>query len=306
MLLSLTALVGMAWGLWGRDTAVAVPPDQAPPSASVAAQAAPEAQAPQNVAAAGPDPDPQQRAPLAPEPRRWSPPVAAQNPGSASAALPELRRKQTRAPEFLARRLDDGALESAYAALLAGRLDEARRLYQERLTAQPDDRDALLGLAYIAHRSGQREAAIDYYQRALRQDPDQAQAQAGLLMLQGGTDLLRAASRAQDSAERHPQSAATLAALGATWVGAGRWSDAALLFARAQNLEPGNATHAYNLAVCLDHLHRYGQAQAQYQRALQLATQTPDAAGSGFERATVLQRLVQLRAAAADGQSLQP
>jgi hypothetical protein len=60
-------------------------------------------------------------------------------------------------------------------------------------------------------------------------------------------------------------------------------------------LEGGNASHAYNLAVALDHMHRYAQAQANYQRSLDLAD-----GHSRFSRLAVAQRLEQLRAGAAN------
>jgi tetratricopeptide (TPR) repeat protein len=183
------------------------------------------------------------------------------------------------------------ALESAWAALTAASFDEALTGYEQLLKARPHDLDALLGIAYLAHRAGQRAAAQSYYRGVLRQDPQHPVAQAGLLALSGEPDLIQTASRARDLAESHPESGAPLAALGAILVKQGRLADAALAYDRALALEPGNAGHAYNLAVALDHLHQYPQAQAHYQRSLSLAD-----GHSRFSRPAVTQRLEQLRA----------
>jgi tetratricopeptide (TPR) repeat protein len=191
------------------------------------------------------------------------------------------------------------ALEAAYAALLTGALPEAATRYEQLLKARPDDVDALLGMAYLAHRDGQREAAQSYYRRVLRQDPQHPVARAGLLTLSGEPDLIQTASRARDLAESHPESGAPLAALGAILVKQGRMADAALAYDRALLLESGNASHAYNLAVALDHLHQYAQARTNYQRCLDLAD-----AHSRFSRLAVAQRLEQLRAGAHAGPAL--
>ncbi len=188
-------------------------------------------------------------------------------------------------------------LTSAYAALAAGRMDEAERLYAEALTALGEEPDALLGLAYIAHRRDRPEAALAYYRRVLRQDPDQAAALAGLLALNKELDLAQAASRAHDTATQHPESAAALSALGRILGRQERFADAALAFARAQALEPVDPNHAYNLAVALDRLRQYGRAQHHYARALALAEHAQDVQATGFSRTEARLRLEQLRQA---------
>ncbi len=198
------------------------------------------------------------------------------------------------APQFAARTTGPGPLEEAYAALIAGRQDEATRMYGEVLKAHPEERDALLGLAYIAHRAGRRDEAAEYYERVLRQEPDHPVAQAGLLALQARVDPALATSRTRDMAARHPESAAALATLGHLLVKEGRLADASQAFTRAQALEPTNPTHAYNLAVALDQLHQYDKARSYYERALS-GLATTSSFEPGFSRAAVQQRLEQLR-----------
>ena len=197
----------------------------------------------------------------------------------------------------MAQGVGQDALTLAYSALVAGRLEEAELLYSQALQSRSEEVDALLGLAYIAHRTDRQEEALTYYQRVLRQDPNQASAHAGLLALSREFDLTPTGSRAQEMAQRHPESAAALSALGSILVRQDRLADATVAFSRAQALEPNNATHAYNLAVALDRQHQYGQAQSHYERALALASVSADATASGFSRAVTRQRLEQLRQA---------
>ena len=55
----------------------------------------------------------------------------------------------------------------------------------------------------------------------------------------------------------------------------GLLAEAALAFSRAQELEPTNPWHSYNLAVALDKLGNSAQALEQYQKALNNQGRSP-------------------------------
>lgn len=189
------------------------------------------------------------------------------------------------------------ALETGYAALTQGRLQDAQRAYNLALAGNPQERDALLGLAYIAHREGRVADAQDYYARVLRHEPGNPAARAGLLSLSTTDDPQALASRSREVAEQNPDSAAAQSLLGHSLARQGRLADARLAFARALQLEPDVALHAFNLAVALDRLHNYAQAQTYYQRALALSTQSGGEGASGVPHVTLQKRLEQLRGA---------
>ena len=203
-------------------------------------------------------------------------------------------RAATVAPVFAARARAQSALEQGYAALLAGRLDEASRAYAVALEANPGEPDALLGMAYIAHTQGQRAEAQNYYRKVLRQDPGNSIANAGLVALEAGASGARSAERAKELAARQPDSAAVQALAAAALVQEGSLPDAALAFARAQALEPGNPLHTYNLAVAYDKLGNYAQAAAQYDKALRVGASAPVPLGAAQVQAARV-RLAQLR-----------
>ena len=173
-------------------------------------------------------------------------------------------------PVFAARARSQSALEVAYAALQAGRFEDASRAYAAALDANPGEPDALLGLAYIAHSKGQRDEAQSYYRRVLRQEPGNSVANAGLVALDAGANGTFQGERVKELAARQPESAAVQALAARALVQEGALPDAALAFARAQALEPTNPLHAYNLAVALDKLGDYAQAASQYEKALRI------------------------------------
>ena len=214
------------------------------------------------------------------------------------------RGAKTTAPIFTAKAAPVSALDSAYAALTEGRIDDAALGYRRALDKNPGERDALLGLAYIAQRQGDREEARAYYQQVLRQDPANASASAGMLTLAAEGDLQMTGSRAREMAERNPDSAVVLSTLGGILAKEGRISEAQQAYFRALTLEPDNALHAYNLAVALDRLHKYAPAQGYYQRALALAEKSGAGDRASFPRKEALQRLEQLRARDSEAQSV--
>lgn len=199
-------------------------------------------------------------------------------------------------PTFAAKAGEPNSLELGYAALIGGRFEEATLAYERSLRANPDERDALLGLAYINHQQGRMDDARSYYRKVLRNDPGNANANSGLLSLEQDGDATRTAGRARDLASRRPDSAAAMAAAGSAFVRDGLLADAAVAFARAQTLEPGNPLHAYNHAVALDRLGQLQQAIEQYERALSLPL-GPGAAERSYPVDAVRVRIKQLRRA---------
>ncbi|QDX82761.1 hypothetical protein B9N43_16885 [Denitratisoma sp. DHT3] len=263
------------------DAAPSVVPPAAPEGGDEAAARLPAAATPA----------PSQPAPASTA--REAPPVAANNRLS-------LRGKRDQ-PVFIASPATATALDSAYAALTAGRFDEAAEHYRRALAGNGGEIDALLGLAYIARREGRNPEARDYYGEILRTAPSHPDATAGLLALAADGDILAAASRAADNAQRNPGSANAQAALGDLRARQGRFADAQQAFFRAFSLEPGNPLHAYNLAVALDRLHKYPQALDYYRRSIALSERLPVEAFPS--RSLALQRAGQLEQGAAPSPS---
>ena len=184
----------------------------------------------------------------------------------------------------------DPLVESAWEALQAGDLPRAREGYQRVLSANPRDRDALLGLATIDARTQQFESAELRYLRVLELDPRDPYAQAGLIALRGQTDPLQSESRIKNLLAQQPDATFLNLPLGNQYAAQGRWPDAQAAYFRAFSADPENADYAYNLAVSLDHLGQGKLALEYYRRALALAGNRP----VGFNSAQVEARIREL------------
>jgi tetratricopeptide (TPR) repeat protein len=161
-------------------------------------------------------------------------------------------------------------LPQAYAALQAGRLDDAQRAYSQLAAAEPASVDAALGLAAVAVRRGDTSDAIRHYLRILELDPRNALAQSGLIALLGRADPMAAESKLQQLIAREP-SAHLYFTLGNLYADQSQWSAAQQSYFQAHHLDAANPDYAYNLAVGLEHVSQRKLALGYYRRAVELA-----------------------------------
>jgi len=200
------------------------------------------------------------------------PPRAKPRPAEAPAAAPEEAPRNTIS---VSRGTPEPALNPlharAYAALQAGQVDDARRLYGQLASAEPKNADALLGLAAVAVQQGNSEEASRRYLQILELEPRHALAQSGLIALMGRADPLAAESRLRQLIAREP-SAFLYFTLGNLYADQSQWAPAQQVYFQAHHLEPANPDYAYNLAVALEHVSQPKLALGFYQRAVQLAS----------------------------------
>lgn len=198
-------------------------------------------------------------------------------------------------PQFQARAAEPAPLETAYSALSRGQWQEAAEGYEKALAANPEERDALIGLAYVAHRLGRESEARERYRQVLRLDPRNPTALAGLMAL-NPVDSQEQMQRTREAAEQHPDSAAAQSLLGHSLAGAGKLAEAQQAFLRAMALEPAVALHVFNVAVATDRLRNYGMATLYYQRAIELSDKAGGPALSGVNHALIQNRLQDIKA----------
>jgi Flp pilus assembly protein TadD len=183
-------------------------------------------------------------------------------------------------------------LMQAWEALQQGRYEEARKLYQEVMQADPQNVDALLGLAALAAQAGNAEEAGRNYARALELEPRNSAAQAGLISIIGQADPQQSETRLKQLISREP-SAFLYFALGNLYARQGLWAQAQPAFFQAYESQPDNPDYAYNLAIGLEHLNQPKIALNYYRRALELSSLKGHA---GFDQARVQERIGQLAA----------
>jgi len=178
----------------------------------------------------------------------------------------------------------------AYQAFMAGDDATAGRLYRQLLQAEPRNVDALLGLAAVAARQENMDEAARHYAHALELEPRNSVAQAGLIALMSQADFVAAESRLKSLLAQQPDAAYLYAALGGVYAEQNRWPDAQQSYFQAFRLEPGNAEHAYNLAISLDQMGKADLALEYYQRCRDLLPRQ----GSSVDRAALESRINQL------------
>jgi tetratricopeptide (TPR) repeat protein len=130
-------------------------------------------------------------------------------------------------------------LDQARARHWAGRLAEARALYQELLVAQPGNAEALYSLAVLAQQAGRLDITIRHLKQAVFHRPDFVDAHIYL----GNTHLatrqpLKALRHYQRAVEFDPEHAGAHLNLASLFQRAGRFEQAAAHFEKALALEP--------------------------------------------------------------------
>ena len=165
----------------------------------------------------------------------------------------------------------NAVLESAFAAFQRGDLDRARIEYQQVLSREANNRDALLGLAAIDVRTRDYETAELRYLKLIELDPRDAHAQAALIALQGNVDPVQLESRIKNLIAAQPEATHLYFTLGNQYAAQSRWTEAQDAYFKAFSADPENADYAFNLAVSLDHLRQGRLAGEFYRKAVAIA-----------------------------------
>ena len=184
----------------------------------------------------------------------------------------------------------DPNLSRGWSNLHLGALDAARQDYEQALSSDPQNVDALLALASIAQRQGRQSDAERLQQLANIADPNDAAAQAALINQSAAADPQAAESRLKTLLAEQPQSAALNFALGNLYARQGRWADTQQAYFNAVAIDSDNPDYLFNLAISLDRLRQPKIAIEYYRQALTAAEKHPPA----FEREQVRLRLNQL------------
>jgi len=150
-------------------------------------------------------------------------------------------------------------------------LDDAERALHRALKLEPNHPAALNNLGSLLDARGDYLAAAECFARAIAQRPDYARAwlnQAGALLTLGRTD------RAESSVRRAIQLAAdwpdAYFLLGNVLIQSGDINAAAAAFRQAVDRGPHDARYHYQLALTLEQLRAFAEAQSHYEWALRI------------------------------------
>ncbi|MBS0417407.1 MAG: tetratricopeptide repeat protein [Proteobacteria bacterium] len=163
-------------------------------------------------------------------------------------------------------------LTQAIGAHQNGRLQEAMRLYQQVLHAEPRNVDALRLMGLALSSIGRQAEAIACYDRALAIQPSLAIAHRGrgmaLMQLGKAQEALASFNTAVRLA---PNDEVSLNSMGVILLSLGQAAMALASFDRALALQPNDPTASHNRGLALMSLARYDEARQSFERTLQLA-----------------------------------
>lgn len=159
-------------------------------------------------------------------------------------------------------------LEKAYEALVAGDTQEAVRIYESALDADPDNTMALFGLATTYHRLGLLDQARPLYGKLLRLDPFNREALNNFLALVGEEAPNAAVVQLEKLEESNPDFSPIPAQLSVLYQRLGEKDKAIEKMVKAATLSPENLVYKYNLAILYDQNGDAAPAIALYKQLL--------------------------------------
>jgi Flp pilus assembly protein TadD len=181
----------------------------------------------------------------------------------------------------------EGIVRQGYEAFKQQDYKASERLYKKANKAEPNNRDALLGLAAIASKQQRYEFARQKYLQLRYLNPKDSLAIAGLSAIQNKINSELSESELKFMLREQPESAHLYFALGSIYATQKKWADAQSSFFSAWSAENTNADYAFNLAVSLDQLGKKTQAKQLYELSLKL-----DQTNKGnFSKETVEKRI---------------
>jgi Flp pilus assembly protein TadD len=159
-------------------------------------------------------------------------------------------------------------LERAYNALIAGKSEVAIQIYEDILTGQPKNKEALFGLASTYHRLGQIDIARSLYGKLLEIDPKHRDGLNNFLVLLADEAPQEALTQMERLEAQNPAFSPIPAQMAIIYQKLGDRDKAIDKMYRALSIAPENITYRYNLAIMLDKNGKYEDAGKLYTQLL--------------------------------------
>lgn len=170
------------------------------------------------------------------------------------------------------------AIEEGLSYHTAGRLADARRVYEEILREDPDNARALHLCGALAFQEGNYPAAVDCIERSLAREPANPAAWNNLGEARRKLSQLEEALACYDRAlELQPSYSETLSNRGIVLQALERFDDALFSYDRALAIDAGNARALNNRGTLLRKLKRLPEALASFDQALSISANYAEA-----------------------------
>ncbi len=153
----------------------------------------------------------------------------------------------------------------------AGRLNEAKAIYQAVLKTHPDEPGALHFLGLVAHQQNDEQTALEYLTRSIIAKPDYAEAHSNRgIVLKELDRLEEAITSYQKALSLKPDFADAHYNLGNAYGGLDRHKDAVKCYQKALTLNPEYTSALYNMGRSLGKLGKLDEAVIYFEKALAL------------------------------------
>jgi tetratricopeptide (TPR) repeat protein len=163
------------------------------------------------------------------------------------------------------------ALTAAFEMHQAGQLGSAAQLYQEVLTQEQENPDALHLLGVLHHQKEEHTRAVELIGRAVALRPNAAVFHANLAEVYRALGQFdRAAGCCRTALRLRPDYPEALCNLGLALQGLGQHTESATLYRRALRLRPDFATVHNNLGNVLRELGHFDEALTHFQHAVEV------------------------------------
>lgn len=166
----------------------------------------------------------------------------------------------------------DSRLTAARVALWQGHYQAALELFDDLYKKNPRDIRIAMGRAVALQKLGQTDQALSAYQEALSTDPKNVEALTNMLGLIKGQDTQTAVTKLLQLREMYPANADVTAQLGMVYGVAGDYENAVKYLDMAEALKPGRAIVLYNKAVAYDRMGRTFEAAELYRKIVRMAS----------------------------------
>lgn len=162
-------------------------------------------------------------------------------------------------------------LERALGLHQAGDLSQARTLYEQILTLEPEHADALHFLGVLAYQNGEGSRAVELIRKAIARSGEVGSYHNNLgNVLEAGGDLEGALVSYREAMRLEPEDADTHFNTGIVLQKLGRVSEAEASYREALGLRPDDSEFHYNLANALEAQGRLEEAVDAYRNAINL------------------------------------
>jgi Tfp pilus assembly protein PilF len=160
-------------------------------------------------------------------------------------------------------------LDEALAALKAGQIEAAASIYEDVLSIDQENQDAMFGLATVHHRNGLSQEARKIYIKMLSEHPSNQAALNNFLALVSEEDPEGAIVELRKLEAVNPNMSIIPAQMGMIYGKQNKDLQAIKYLTKAVMLEPENTSYRYNLAVLYDRIKEYDKAVTIYRQLLE-------------------------------------